>query len=271
MRLIQNLDKNKINSQNILILIRHGIDENTLTEDLNQPLIEETKPDIEVLGLEIIDFCRTNNIDKLNLRYSNRLRAQQTAEILANKFHSRKVNFSLIETEGVREVYQGRFIIKNHTNGNEYKPLVDAWTAWQKKLDACELQYKFGDPVVSNSGSVEFPSLIGWFKEYGEHQGDFSLRLYLMMKEVFDTEGNNATHIIVGHQASCSRIQRILNAASKLKSVTEFKSGEFVKYLEKNGSRLTIQPACGIVTFKPDKHLMIDILSKEIDYLHSII
>ena len=270
MRLIENQDTRGCSPNEVMILVRHGIDVVVLSQDLNQPLTEDTKPDIITLGKQMVGFCRKINIRQTQIRHSNRLRAIQTAAITAEEFFTAGIPTEIFETAGVREIYQGDFVIKNHIHGREYKPLMDAWSVWQQRLDACELLYRFGDPIVGVDGKAEHPELVGWFKEFGEHQGEFSLRLYLLLKEVFE-ETSDSLQIIVGHQASCSRIQRVINATSKLSSTDEFKPGDFVKFLEKSGLRTAIEPACGIVLKKPDRDLIIAVLQKEIDYLRSII
>ena len=270
MRLIENQDTRGCSPSEVMILVRHGIDVVILSQDLNQSLTEDTKPDIVTLGKQMIGFCKKINARQTQIRHSNRLRAIQTAAITAEEFFTAGIPTEIFETVGVREIYQGDFVIKNHTHGREYKPLMDAWSVWQQRLNACELLYRFGDPIVGVDGKAEHPELVGWFKEFGEHQGEFSLRLYLLLKEVFE-ETSDSLQIIVGHQASCSRIQRVINATSKLSSTDEFKPGDFVKFLEKSGLRTAIEPACGIVLKKPDRDLIIAVLHKEIDYLRSII
>ncbi len=47
--------------------------------------------------------------------------------------------------------------------------------------------------------------------------------------------------------------------------------GEFVKFLEKKGSRVTIDPACGVALRKPNQDLIVSVLEKEIKYLKSIV
>ena len=269
MRLIESLNTRDCIPSDVLVLIRHGIDAPVLSQDLNQPLIEETKPDIRILGKHLIRFCGRIGADRIVLRHSNRLRAIQTASIIAEELFAIDMPTEIMETAGVREIYQGDFIIKDYVIGMEYKPLVDAWNAWQKKLNACELLYRFGDPLTDNSGKAEFPELVGWFKEFGEHQGDFSLRLYRMLKDVFEEPGDGL-QVIVGHQASCSRMQRIISAALGLNNADDFKPGEFVKFLEKKGSRITIDPARGVALRKPDRDLIVSVLEKEIKYLESI-
>jgi|GEM_PF-5451433 len=270
MRLIESASIRDCIPKDVLVLVRHGIDVPILSQDLNQPLIEETKPDIRTLSKQLIKFCGHVGNTRICLWHSNRLRAIQTASIIAEELFAIDMPTEIVETAGVREIYQGDFIIKDHITGNEYKPLVDAWNSWQKKLDACELLYRFGDPLMDKSGVAEFPELVGWFRQFGEHQGDFSLRLYRMMKEVFEKQGDDL-QIIVGHQASCSRMQRIISAASSLKSVDDFRPGEFVKFLEKKGSRVTINPACGVALRKPDQQLVVSVLKREIEYLESIV
>jgi broad specificity phosphatase PhoE len=270
MRLIESSDARDCIPSDILVLIRHGIDVPILSQDLNQPLIEETKPDIRTLSKQLIRLCGRIGVSRIALRHSNRLRAIQTASIIAEELFAIDMPTVIMETVGVREIYQGNFIIRDHVTGTEYKPLVNAWNAWQKKLDACELLYRFGNPLVDKSGKAEFPELVGWFKEFGEHQGDFSLRLYRMLKEVFEVSGNNL-QVIVGHQASCSRMQRIVSAALQLNSADDFKSGDFVKFLEKKGSRVPVDAACGVALRKPNQKLIVSVLEKEIEYLESIV
>lgn len=270
MRLIENQDTRGCSPGEVMILVRHGIDVAVLSRDLNQPLTEDTKSDVRTLGKQVVRFCRKINVRQIQVRHSNRLRAIQTSAITAEEFFGAGIPTDIFETAGVREIYQGDFVIENHIHEREYKPLVDAWSVWQQKLNACELLYRFGDPIMGVDGKAEHPELVGWFKKFGEHQGEFSLRLYLLLKEVFE-EAGDSLQIIVGHQASCSRIQRVINATSKLSSTDEFKPGDFVKFLEKSGLRTATEPACGIVLKKPDRNLIIAVLQKEIDYLRSII
>jgi len=176
----------------------------------------------------------------------------------------------MYESSGVREIHQGDFIIsEDHVHGMEYKPLLDAWTAWQQKLDKCELLYRFGDPL-SNGDKHVYPNLAGWFKKFGENQAEFSLRLYQLLKKVFE-ENDNHLDVIIGHQASCSRIQRIFDAISKLNSPSQFECGHFVKFLEKKGNRATVEPATGLIVKKPDSDLAIEVLNKEIQFLETIV
>jgi broad specificity phosphatase PhoE len=270
MRLIESSGVRDCIPSEVLVLIRHGIDVPILSQDLNQPLIEGTKPAIMTLSKQLIRFCGRIKVDRIILRHSNRLRTIQTASIIAEELFAIDMPTKIVATAGVQEIYQGDFIIKGHVIGSEYKPLVEAWNAWQNKLDACELLYRFGDPLINSSGKAEFPELVGWFKGFGEHQGDFSIRLYRMLKEVFEDRGDDL-QVIVGHQASCSRIQRIISASSNLRSVDDFEPGDFVRFVEKKGSRITIDPASGIVLKKPDKELIISVLEKEIKYLETII
>jgi len=270
MRLIENPDTWGCSPSEVMVLVRHGADASVLSKELNQPLTEETKPDIKVLGKQIIRLCSRIGVQNARIRHSNRLRAIQTAAIIAEEFFSANIPTEMIEAVGIREIDQGNFLIKDHIHGSEYKPLVDAWRAWQQKLDAFELLYRFGDPILSKDKKAHYPELVGWFKKFGEHQGEFSLRLYLLMKEVFE-DPSDCLQVIVGHQASCSRIQRTIDMMLRVKSPNEFKSGEFVKFLEKKGSRTTIEAACGIVLKKPDRDLAVQVIQKEIGYLRSII
>ncbi|MEK9178008.1 MAG: phosphoglycerate mutase family protein [Patescibacteria group bacterium] len=269
MRLIEN-DTNGCSSGQVLVLIRHGVDVSVLSKDLNQPLTEGTKPDIRTLAKQVIKFCGKTRTKTTRIWHSNRLRAIQTASIIAEEFFSADIPTEMSETVGVREIYQGDFVIKNHTHGNDYKPLVDAWQAWQAKLDASELLYRFGNPNIGESGKAEYPELEGWFEKFGEHQADFSLRVYSFLKEMLECGGDDL-HIVIGHQASCSRIQRIMSAAITIANAHDFQSGEFVKFLEKKGTRITIEPASGVVIKKPERSLITSILKKEINYLESIV
>lgn len=270
MRLIYDTSNKENTPSRAFVLVRHGVDVPVLTQELDQPLVEEFKLDIRVLGQQILRFCESIGVSRVVIRHSSRLRAFQTAEILADELCSERLPVNLVEAAGFREIYQGDFMIKSYVAGKEYKPLVDAWNAWQKKLNACELNYRFGNPLIDGSGNAEFPELIGWFNKFGEHQGDFSLRLYCALKKVFeDTSG--ALQVVVGHQASCSRVQRIISATQELSGADDFVPGDFVKFLEKKGSRVTLDSACGVVVSKPKQNLISAILEKEIAYLESII
>lgn len=266
MRLMINRDVRGLAWQDLLILCRHGVDDNTLTVELNQPLIEETKEDIVVLGDEISEFGLDIGIPSFGIDSSNRLRAIQTADILADQIRKAEIEVVLSESDRIREIKQGDFIIKDHVDGEDYQPLLDAWSVWQQKLDDCELLYRFGDPLIDSMGGARYPELVGWFNEFGENQQEFSIRLYLYLLDLISGPVERFP-VVVCHQATCSRIQRILSAISRIESAGVFDPGQFVKYLEKEGSRYTINPACGVVLSRPSRELSVAVLQKEIDYL----
>lgn len=270
MRLINNIDLKTTSVREVFVLIRHGVDISILDNTLDQPLTEETKPDIRVLGEQLIQLCRLLGVGIVCLRYSNRLRAVQTATIIAEELSDVGLSAEMMETPGVREVYQGKFIVRDHKCGTEYQPLVAAWNAWQAKLNACELDYRFGDPACLSKGRYEFPDLIGWFNQFGETQREFSLRLYQMLHDMLSVASDHL-QVVIGHQASCSRIQRVISSVSQLSSGDTFEPGEFVRVIEKHGERMTIDHACGIVVERPEQNLTLAVLEKEIDFLCSCI
>jgi broad specificity phosphatase PhoE len=270
MRLFENQDTVGVAYSETLLLIRHGVDMPVLSQDLNQPLTEETKPDIRTLGTQVIRLCGKFGTTQVRMCYSNRLRAIQTATIIAQELFAAGIAVQMSETDKLREVYQGKFIIKDHVDGNEYKPLMDAWRAWQQELDKCELLYRFGNPLPDSNGVSRYPELMSWFNEFGENQGEFSLRLYLLLEEVF-TQTHPGLDVIVGHQATCSRIQRILSSASTLTTSGVFSAGDFIRFLEKKGTRKPLDPATGVVVRKPTGNTLVTILRKEIDYLKGIV
>ncbi len=278
MRLIENSEVKGCPTSELAILVRHGIDVPTLSVELNQPLIEETKPNIRLLATEIIDKYKKADVEEFHIQSSNRLRAIQTSNILVEEFAAANIPTLISETVGLRELYQGTFVIaENLIRGTEYLPFLDAWKVWQQKLDLQKqkldtgaILYRFGDPAIDINGDMAHPELSGWFKEFGENQGEFSLRLYLFLLKTFKST-SNSLEIIVAHQSSCSRIQRIFSAASRLTGPNEFKAGDFVKSLEKRGSHVKIEPASGVIVKKPNRAVITSILEKEIEFLRSIV
>ncbi|HEY0908004.1 MAG TPA: histidine phosphatase family protein [Candidatus Paceibacterota bacterium] len=269
MQLIENPDVLGKGPEDVLVLVRHGIDVSELSQELNQPLTEETKPDIRNLAVQIIGYCGTTGIMKVRLSYSNRLRTIQTASIIAQELFGSGISVEMKETDMLREVRQGKFLIKDHREGTEYKPLVNAWKAWQKELDDSEMLYRFGDPKMDPKGVPKYPDIAGWFSEFGEHQGDFSLRIYRFLSQIYSDTGPHL-NIAVAHQATCSRIQRISSSISVFEDAHAHDPGYFVRYLEKRGSRQPIGFASGIVISKPPKSRSALVLQKEISYLNMI-
>jgi broad specificity phosphatase PhoE len=269
MRLLADPSIWALSQRDIIVLTRHGVDIPHLTQELNQPLSDETKPDIRVLGNEIVQVCRQLHTKAICIHHSTRLRGIQSTAILAEEFFGSGIPTQICEAPGIREVYQGEFLIRNYSGKGEYRPLVDAWTAWQEQLNKNELLYRFGDHRPTDSINCEYPTLQGWFTRYGENQAEFSIRLYSFLKKILSDPGDHLT-TIVAHQASCSRIQRIFSTISRLSSVDEFKPGEFVRILEKQGERMTIDYASGIIVKCPPRELSLLILEKELQYLKSI-
>lgn len=259
-----------LSPERVIVLTRHGVDVPHLTQELNQPLTEETKPDIVTLGREIVQLAQRLKVEAIDLRHSTRLRGIQTATILAEEFFKASIPTDIQESPGIREIYQGEFLIKNYCGSGEYRPLVDAWTAWQERLNQNELLYRFGEPGITGEGREEYPHLKPWFTKFGENQAEFSWRLYSFLREIL-ADHSSKLCVVVAHQASCSRMQRIFNALSRLQSTDEFTPGDFVRNLEKQGDRVTINPASGTALRKPDWELGLAVIDKELSYLKSIL
>lgn len=233
--------------------------------------MDEAIPDIKQLSNEVIDFYnqRLEVFDGITIYHSPKLRASQTAAVVAEVCVLNQVNAELVEIPALREMRQGRFVIKNNIDGEDYPPLMNAWLAFREKLDRGNLFYRFGDPLIRPSGNVEYPQLLGLFTEYGENQKEFSLRLYAFLRDYLSAK-DKKLHIIIAHQATSSRIQRIFNVLTTVPMLNLLKAGDFVSWTERDGVRISIDPACGVVIPKPSANLAVGILEREITYLESV-
>lgn len=263
------VENNSIDRSNDFIVARHGKDYPCLTQTLNQPLIPEAAAEIIKLAEEIIDFYAFRGVyNGIKIYSSIRIRALQTSDILSEAFAQSGISTEIIASEEIREMHQGHFIIKDYIEGDDYSPLVNAWKVFQEKLKEGDILYRFGDPLKQSDGNVKYPALADFFAAYGENQREFSLRLYAFLKNFF-SEKSTKLQLIVTHQATVSRIQRIISVLSRAFDADSFKAGDLVHRLERAGDRVSIEPACGVVILKPDIGLSVKILEKELVYLNN--
>ncbi|MDD5289966.1 MAG: phosphoglycerate mutase family protein [Patescibacteria group bacterium] len=254
------------------VVIRHGEDDNHLTPSLDQPLSANSIEEVEQLAIEVSKFCSCpdDRNSGVTIFHSPKIRTRQTASIVASFCKLAKIDVNIVMDNDLREMDQGRFIIRNHVDGNDYPPLMQAWSAFQKKMVQSDLLYRFGDPLINRKGEAEFPELLDWFLSFGENQKEFSLRLYRFLSTIL-LPLKGRIPIIVAHQALASRIQKIFHVLNNADIEHKMEPGYLVCELERTGSRVSLNHACGAVVPKPiNMAHVISILSREIDFLENI-
>ncbi|OGN15103.1 MAG: hypothetical protein A3J47_00520 [Candidatus Yanofskybacteria bacterium RIFCSPHIGHO2_02_FULL_43_22] len=259
------------NCDDCYILARHGRDKPQLTQVLDQPLQEESLPEVRCLADEIVDLYKqqlAGIFSGVRIYHSPRLRASQTANLIFETCVTNLVDTEMVEASALREMGQGEFIIRNNVDSEDYPPLVNAWLAFRKKLSLGHLSYRFGDPILKEDGSAEYPQLLGHFTKYGESQIGFSLRLYRFLHDFLYIRDQRIP-IIVAHQATASRIQRIFSVLKAVDETNLPAAGDLVCQLERRGVRASINHACGIVASRPKLNPASKIIEREIQYLES--
>jgi len=254
---------NLIFSNNSLLLLRHGTDIPVLCSDLNPPLDPRFKDEFQELVSEVRLICSQK--DNIRLSYSNRLRGKQSAEMLISGLGKKK-SIKVCESDKIREVYHGHFKIINHTQGEKYPPLVDAWKLWAEALAEMDIDYRYGNPV--RKGKNSYPRLNGIFTKFGENHREFTIRLYSFLVDLinlYHSNSSNLFNIVIAHQATLSRIQRVFNALFEMRRVPL--PGKLVLEIERSSSRINIEESHGVIVRFPPRELSINVLQQEINHL----
>ncbi|MEA1929911.1 MAG: hypothetical protein U9M92_03495 [Patescibacteria group bacterium] len=245
-----------------VLLLRHGTDLPVLRSDLNQPLDPERLCEFEELVLDTTRLCLPKK--KVRIIGSSRLRARQSVAILAEAIGADRLA-EVRESDLIREVYHGCFRVIDHQDGDKYPPLVDAWTLWAEALAEMDIDYRYGNPV--RNGETRFPLLVGIFTKFGESHREFTIRIYSFLADLinFHHSNNEVFNIVVAHQATLSRIQRVFRALSVLGGLPQ--AGELVRRIERSSGRIDIKESHGVVVRYPPRSLSVEVLRQEVDYL----
>lgn len=245
-----------------VMLLRHGTDLPVLRSDLNPPLDPAKLYEFKELVSDIVDLCHSKK--QIRLLHSNRKRAQESVEIIVDAIGTEHI-VEIIETGLIREVYHGHFKIINHKQGDIYPPLVDAWTLWAEALADSDIDYRYGDSF--QRGKLKGSSLVDIFTKFGENHREFTLRIYSFLMDLINLHysDNNIFNIVLAHQATLSRIQRVFNALTVLEKVPS--EGALVREIERVSDRINIEESRGVVIQYPPKDFAISVLQQEVNYL----
>lgn len=271
MRLFEN--RGAAENDKMFIAARHGEDEARLTTELNQPLKQEAIQEVQRLGQEVAEYYLRHQEkypDGIRLISSPRIRARQTSEIIASKLDEYGVRRQIDQAPEIEEINQGDFIVSNHQDGEIYAPLEDAWAAFILELKNGNIHYNFGDPLEQEDGSYKYKELIEFFNIFGEDEARFSVRLYSFLLKVFREE-RQSLNILITHQVIVSRIQKILDAASKIADPEAFTVGTFVSDMEHKGERINIGHAEGVVVKDYNYEAIGRVLERELGFLEQTI
>lgn len=250
-----------ISSGDSVLLLRHGTDLTVLRSNLNPPLDPSKIHEFEELVAEASELCAGKWV---RLLHSSRVRAQESARIIVEKFGLDRIA-EIESSDLIREVYHGDFKIINHRQGEIYPPLVDAWTLWAEALADMDIDYRYGNPV--RKGEIKYPRLVGIFTKFGENHREFTIRVYSFMVDLIQRfySDSDVFNIVLAHQATLSRIQRVFNALSSLQEVPA--AGVLVREIEQASNRIDIRESHGVVVRYPPKDFSIRVLNQEVDHL----
>lgn len=251
-----------MSSDDALLLLRHGTDVPILRSDLNPPLDYHRLDEFQELVSDVVSLCCSK--DNIRLSYSDRLRARQSAEILLAGLDEKKT-VEMCGTGLIREVYHGHFKIINHKQGDIYPPLVDAWSLWAEVLADMDIDYRYGNPV--RKGEIPFPSLSGIFTKFGENHREFTIRLYAFLIDLIDLHYSDggSFNIVLAHQATLSRIQRVFNALNSMDDIPP--EGKLVRKIERSSNRVNIKESHGVVIVFPPLDFSVNVLKQEIEHM----
>jgi broad specificity phosphatase PhoE len=204
------------NPHNVLVM-RHGEDGVELTEELDQSLTLVGQEEARESAHSAAWLLRGQGYDSITIETSPKKRSVESTEIAAEAME--EVGIKVINAnfrDELREMYQGSFVISpEFFDGDLYMPLENAWQALRREISLGNIDYRFGDPAKDKDGISQYPELEDLFYEFGENQREYTLRLFTFLEKLLETRKKQPPTqlpLIIAHQATASRTQRILGA-----------------------------------------------------------
>lgn len=218
---------------------------------------------------------------------SPRLRAKQTAEVMAEKLRSfdksLRIRFSV--TENFKASEQGKFIVPpEYKPGDKREGLALAGKIFTNESHGSfvggidNIDYRFGDPILLPDGGYKYPELLPYFSELGESHRETLLRVFrlvLASSEKYKKFLQSTEVVLVAHGQTFHLLRGLTLLGGLIKEhEIDFKKGDSAQLLwdiyMNSADELKVTGVYMPIEMEllgDDK--MMRILKDEIDYLES--
>lgn len=195
-------------NQSPIIFCRHGEQDSNLSNDMNEHLSEGGIRQVEILIRDLAEVYGSGN--QIQVISSPLYRTIETALILTeglliNGNHVSHFSETLISgrEKGVLKIDESKKV-----EGQEYPPLRSAAKIFRREFLAGNVDYRFGDPVLSN-GIPEYPELVDEFISFGETYRSYLAKTHLFLSHLTSVNPSNI-HLVITHRTMISYIQKLI-------------------------------------------------------------
>lgn len=180
-----------------LILVRHGYDDHSYIDGKNDTNL--TQDGIKMVQDEAEKLLYKVNSDKVIVRHSVKIRAQETAEIICEKFLKNGIECECIKENGLTELFQGQFNFDGLTHTERVDFLQSCWDDFEECRKKGDLSHHFGQNKDRNIVLVS-----------GENHYEWSTRIASGVLNIISDLEQSFQSINISHRGAILEIQKIV-------------------------------------------------------------
>lgn len=271
-----------------VIISRHLRDRNELKSSMfNSGLESFQEEKIVTNAQKVLEHCKAAGLKKIVIYSSPRKRGVETSALIKKYIadNDREISIEIVEDSSIRDADRTAVNLpEDFKDGEIFQPLIEAGDIfYEETFGNDNLLYRFGDPLVDETGHAKYEQLVGLFNEYGESYAQFIMRVYdflVRLSKELSSSREPFEPVLVFHGAIFSIVRDLAEICEQIDNsmLKNMEFGTLVqrawKYYQKNAS-LRKEPGFGEMEvvdmtslLKPE---IMEIISIESDRMRAII
>ena len=183
--------------KNEFIILRHSYDDHSYIDGKNDTSL--TQEGVEIAKQAAIDVFPKVDSNKVIIRHSTKVRAQETAEILCEYLLKHNIDCSCISDIGLTELFQGQFNFGNMEHEERINFLQSCWDDFEDCRKCGDLTHHFGQNKDRNI--ILTP---------GENHLEWSRRIGQGLLNIIEDVEQSYQSINITHRGAIHEIERII-------------------------------------------------------------
>lgn len=183
--------------KNEFIVLRHSYDDHSYIDGKNDTSL--TQRGIEIAQKAAVNMLQQVNSDKVIIRHSTKIRAQETAEIVCEHLLKHSIDCHCVKDFGLTELFQGKFNFGNMEHIERVNFLQSCWDDFEHYRQQGDLTHHFGQ-----NKNTEI------ILTYGENHSEWSQRIANGVLNIISDMENSYQSINVTHRGAIHEIERII-------------------------------------------------------------
>jgi broad specificity phosphatase PhoE len=227
------------NNQEVIIS-RHLRDRDELKSSMFNSGLESGQGEkIANNAQKILEHCKAKGLKKIVIYSSPKKRGVETSVHIKNYIAESdpEIDVQIIEDVSIRDADRTAVNLpEEFKDGETFAPLIKAGDIfYEETFGNNNLLYKFGDPLVDETGQAKYQELVGLFNEYGESYAEFIMRVYDFLGQLRkDLENSKEPFepVLVFHGATFSIVKDLAEICEQIDN-SVFKNVEFGTLVQK--------------------------------------